>query len=114
GNHKNLGEEVPRRFLEVLAGSNPPASQSGSGRLELAERLVQASNPLLPRVLVNRLWQHHFGEGIVRSPDNLGVLGEPPSHPELLDYLATEFLRRGWSLKALHRLILLSSTYQMA
>jgi hypothetical protein len=114
GNHKNLGDEVPRRFLEVLAGTGQPAPRQGSGRLELAERLVHPSNPLLPRVLVNRLWQHHFGEGIVRSPDSFGALGTPPTHPELLDYLATEFVRRGWSVKELHRLMLLSSTFRMA
>jgi hypothetical protein len=114
GNHKNLGEEVPRRFLEVLAGREQPAPAQGSGRLELARRMLQPSNPLLPRVLVNRLWQHHFGEGIVRSPDNFGVLGERPTHPELLDYLAAEFVRQGWSIKPMHRLMVLSSTYQMS
>jgi hypothetical protein len=69
---------------------------------------------LLPRVMVNRIWQHHFGEGIVRSPDNLGVLGQAPTHPELLDFLAGEFVRRGWSVKEMHRLMVLSSAYRMA
>jgi cytochrome c553 len=114
GNHKNLGEEVPRRFLEAIAGPSQPAPARGSGRLELAQRLVDSSNPLLPRVLVNRLWKHHFGEGLVRSVDNFGVLGEEPSHLELLDYLARELVRRGWSIKSMHRLLVLSSTYQMA
>jgi hypothetical protein len=114
GNHKTLGEEVPRRFLEAIAGADQPAPARGSGRLELARRLVDPSDPLLPRVLVNRLWQHHFGEGIVHSVDNFGVLGERPTHPELLDYLASEFVRQGLSLKRMHRLMVLSSTYQMA
>jgi hypothetical protein len=114
GLHKTLGPEMPRRFLEAIAGDRQPAPKRGSGRLDLARRMVDASNPLLPRVMVNRLWQHHFGEGIVRSPDNFGVLGEPPTHPELLDYLASEFVRRGWSVKQMHRLMVLSSTYRMA
>jgi hypothetical protein len=114
GSHKNLGPEVPRRFLEAIGGGKQPAPAVGSGRLALARRLVDPGNPLPPRVLVNRLWQHHFGEGIVRSPDNFGVLGERPTHPELLDFLAGEFVRRGWSIKKMHRLLLLSSTYQMA
>jgi hypothetical protein len=114
GNHKTLGDQVPRRFLEALAGSAQPAPARGSGRLDLAGRLVDPSDPLLPRVLVNRLWQHHFGEGIVRSVDNFGVLGEKPTHPELLDYLAAEFVRQGWSLKRLHRLLVLSNAYRMA
>jgi len=92
-----------------------PLSASGSGRLELARRLVDpAQNPLLARVLVNRVWQHHFGEGIVRTPDDFGRMGQPPSHPELLDYLAAEFVRGGWSIKSLQRMILLSSTYQQS
>jgi hypothetical protein len=114
GNHKTLGEEVPRRFLEAIAGADQPAPARGSGRLELARRLVDPSDPLLPRVLVNRLWQHHSGESVVRSVDNFGVLGERPTHPELLDYLAAEFVRQGWSLKRMHRLMVLSNTYQMA
>jgi Protein of unknown function (DUF1553) len=109
-----LGDEVPRRFLEALAGPDQAAPAHGSGRLELARRLVAPSDPLPPRVLVNRLWQHHFGEGIVRSVDNFGVLGERPTHPELLDWLAAEFVRQGWSIKKMHRLLVLSSTYRMA
>src|SRR5205807_2177185 len=112
GSHKLLGERVPRRLLEALDGQ--AAKTNGSGRLELAQRIVDPANPLPARVLVNRLWQHHFGEGLVRSVDNFGVLGETPTHPELLDYLATEFVRQSWSIKKMHRLLLLSRTYQMA
>jgi len=114
GNCKNLGEVVPRRFLQAIAGSRQPAPAGGSGRLELARRMLDSSDALLPRVMVNRIWQHHFGEGIVRSVDNFGVLGEAPTHPELLDYLATEFVRQGWSLKKMHRLMVLSSAYRVA
>jgi cytochrome c553 len=114
GNYRTPGERVPRRPPEVLAGTEPLAPGQGSGRLELARRLVDPSNPLLARVLVNRVWQHHFGEGIVRTPDDFGRMGQPPTHPELLDYLAVEFVRGGWSVKALHRLLVLSSAYQMS
>src|SRR5262249_13731030 len=114
GNHKNLGEIVPPRFLEAIAGSKQPAPARGSGRLELAKRMLHPSNALLPRVMVNRIWKHHFGEGIVRTPDDFGLLGQPPTHPELLDCLAAEFVRQGWSVKKMHRLMLLSRTYQMA
>lgn len=114
GNWLTLGPEVPRRFLTVFDNKSQPLSREGSGRLELAERMIAPSDPLLPRVLVNRLWQHHFGEGIVRSPDDFGIMGQPPTHPELLDYLAAEFVRRGWSLKQMHRMMVLSSAYQMS
>ncbi len=114
GSHKTLGEEVPRRFLEVLGGTRHAPPEQGSGRLELARQMVSADNPLLPRVMVNRLWHHHFGAGIVRSPDDFGVMGQPPTHPELLDFLAAEFQREGWSLKQMHRLMVLSSTYRMS
>jgi hypothetical protein len=110
GNYKTLGERVPRRPPEVIADGARPTP----GRLHLARRLVDPSNPLLARVLVNRLWQHHFVEGIVRTPDDFGRMGQPPTHPELLDYLASELVRRGWSLKEMHRLMLLSSSYQMS
>jgi mono/diheme cytochrome c family protein len=112
GNYNTLGERMPRRPPEVIAGSERTIPAPGSGRLELAHRLVAPSNPLLARVLVNRLWQHHFAEGIVRTPDDFGRMGQPPTHPELLDYLASEFVRRGWSIKAMHRLMLLSSSYR--
>ena len=95
GSHKNLGEVVPRRFLTVLGGSDPSAHEGGSGRDELARRMVDpAADPLVPRVLVNRLWQHHFGEGIVRSTDDFGAMGQKPSHPELLDWLAGQAGRK--------------------
>ena len=113
GNPKTPGDEVPRRFLEVLVGQVPSAPRRQRG-LQLADRLTDSANPLTARVMVNRLWQHHFGEGLVRSVDNFGVLGEKPTHPELLDWLAAEFVRQGWSIKKMHRLMLLSRAYQMA
>jgi hypothetical protein len=94
--------------------SPPPDAKSTWRRRGFAEWLVSPENPLTARVMVNRLWQHHFGEGIVRTPSNLGKMGEAPSHPELLDWLAVEFVERGWSLKAMHRLMLTSQAYQMA
>ena len=115
GSHKNLGEVVPRRFLAVLGGSNSSTADQGSGRLELARAMVDpADNPLTARVLVNRLWKHHFGEGIVKTTDDFGAMGRKPSHPELLEWLAAELVSRGWSLKAMHRLMVTSSTYRMA
>jgi len=115
GNHKKLGDVVPRRFLEVFGGQQSQAAKAGSGRLELARRMVDPGlTPIVPRVMVNRVWKQHFGEGIVRSTDDFGVLGQTPTHPELLDFLAGEFVKNGWSLKKLHRQILLSSTYQMS
>ncbi|MFM8580148.1 MAG: DUF1549 domain-containing protein, partial [Planctomycetaceae bacterium] len=113
GSHLNLGAEVPRRFPQVFpraAGDGVPAA--GSGRLELARWLTDPSNPLTARVLVNRVWQWHFGEALVRSPDNFGRLGERPTHPELLDHLALTLQREGWSLKRLHRRMLLSAAWQ--
>jgi hypothetical protein len=114
GNHKTLGDEVPRRFLEALGGTEHAPPEQGSGRLELARQMVSPASPLVPRVIVNRLWHHHFGAGIVRSPDDFGVMGQPPTHPELLDYLAQDLIASGWSLKHLHREMVLSSTYQMS
>jgi hypothetical protein len=114
GDPKNQGELVPRRFLRVLSGENPPAFKKGSGRLELADAIASKDNPLTPRVLVNRLWQHHFGRGIVGTPSNFGQLGERPTHPELLDYLAARFVESGWSMKKVHREIMLSRTYQLS
>jgi mono/diheme cytochrome c family protein len=108
------GETVPRRFLEVLSGPRRPAFTNGSGRLDLAACIANPGNPLTARVIVNRVWQHHFGEGFVPTPDDLGTQSEPPSHPELLDYLATRFMADGWSLKKLHKLIMLSSVYQQS
>ncbi len=113
GNSKTLGEVVPRRFLEAVAGPDQPAPGRGSGRLELARRMVDPTNPLTARVMVNRIWKHHFGEGIVRTTDDFGAMGEPPSHPDLLDWLASRFIAEGWSIKAMHRLMVTSSTYRM-
>lgn len=106
------GREVPRGFLEVLGGGKLPEETSGSGRLELAEWLTRPSNPLTARVMANRIWQHHFGQGLVKTPNDFGARGQPPAHPELLDHLATQFMKSGWSVKAMHRLIMLSATYQ--
>jgi hypothetical protein len=112
GEAENRGEVVPRRFLEVLSGPNRTPFTNGSGRLELAHAIVNPNNPLTPRVMINRIWQHHFGAGFVPTPDDFGMMSEPPSHPELLDYLATRFQSEGWSIKKMHRLLMLSSAYQ--
>jgi len=113
GNPGRPGEAVPRRFIEVLSGGKPEPFQNGSGRLDLARAIASKDNPLTARVIVNRVWTYHFGGlGLVRTPGDFGVKGEAPTHPELLDYLATRFMEEGWSLKKLHRTILLSSTYQ--
>jgi cytochrome c553 len=114
GNHRTPAQAVPRRFLEVLAGSANASSSEGSGRAELAMRLVEPGNPLTARVWVNRVWKHHLGEGIVRSPDDFGRMGQPPTHPQLLDWLASEFIDRQWSTKELHRLILSSQVCQLS
>ncbi len=109
GNHLTLGEEVPRRFPRILAGENqPPLESSRSGRLELAAWLTRPDHPLTARVMVNRLWLWHFGEGLVGSPDNFGGLGDRPVNLDLLDWLARRFVESGWSIKAMHRLIMLS------
>lgn len=113
GNHRTPGELIPRRFLSALEASEPP-SLHGSGRLQLAEQIVDPHNPLTARVYVNRLWHHLFGRGIVPSTDNFGVLGQPPTHPELLDYLAQQLVQEGWSTKRMLRQIVLSRTYQMS
>ena len=114
GNPAKPGKIVPRGFPKSLAGADPPRIQDGSGRRELARWLTRPDNPLTARVMVNRIWQHHFGEGLVRTSTNFGVRGELPSHPELLDYLADRFVSSGWSVKAMHRLIVLSSVYQQS
>jgi len=112
GEAENRGDIVPRQFLGVIAGATRQPFTNGSGRLELAHAIVNKSNPLTPRVMINRIWQHHFGAGFVTTPDDFGTMSEPPSHPELLDYLATRFQDEGWSIKKIHRLIMLSSVYQ--
>jgi hypothetical protein len=112
GDPRREGDAVPRQFLAALSGSERKPFEKGSGRLELAREIASAKNPLTARVIVNRVWQHHFGSGLVRSASNFGIIGEPPSHPQLLDWLASEFVDRGWSIKWLHREIMRSSTYQ--
>ncbi len=114
GNKDNLGEEVPRRFLSVLCDGEPQPFTKGSGRLELARSIAAPENPLTARVWANRVWSLHFGRGIVGTPSNFGQMGERPTHPELLDYLASRLVEQGWSTKALHREILLSDAYGRA
>ena len=114
GNLAKPGEWAPRRFLQIVAGEDAPRFSEGSGRRELAEAIVDPENPLTARVIVNRVWQWHFGEALNRTPSNFGVLGEKPTHPLLLDWLAMRFMKQGWSLKKLHRNILLSATWQMS
>ncbi len=106
------GPVVPRHFLEILSGGKPTSFKQGSGRYELAQAIASTKNPLTARVIVNRVWMHHFGEGFVRTPDDLGTQSEAPTHPELLDYLSSYFMEQGWSLKKLHKLIMLSKVYQ--
>ncbi len=115
GQPDNRGDRVPRRFLQVLShvdGGTP--FTDGSGRLELARAIASPENPLTARVIVNRIWQHHFGTGLVPTPSDFGVRGEPPTHPELLDHLAAEFMADGWSIKRLQRRIMLSATWQQS
>jgi len=115
GNPLRLGDVVPRRTPPVLRGPQPPQiTLAESGRKQLAEWLIDPQHPLTSRVLVNRVWRWHFGRGLVRTTENFGLLGEAPSHPELLDWLARRFVADGWSLKSLHRLILNSSVYQQS
>lgn len=113
GEPDRLGDEVPRRNLEILGGQ-PVEPADGSGRLRLAEWLTQPSNPLTARVMVNRVWQGHFGAGLVRTASDFGSRGEKPSHPELLDHLTNVFLHNGWSIKSLHRMILATRAYRLA
>ncbi|MBC7815847.1 MAG: DUF1553 domain-containing protein, partial [Planctomycetaceae bacterium] len=108
------GVEVPRGFIKVLGGGPLSSETLGSGRLELAQWLTRSDNPLTARVMVNRIWQYHFGQGLVKTPNDFGVRGLPPTHPELLDHLATQFIKSGWSVKGMHRLMLLSATYQQS
>lgn len=111
GNNGRLGNEAPRRFFQVLSAPEAKFTR-GSGRLELAQAIANPSNPLTARVIVNRVWQHHFGFGLVRTPSDFGLRGESPTHPELLDWLAATFVEEGWSLKKLHRRMLLTAAYQ--
>ncbi len=114
GSPSDLGDEAPRGFLSVLSPADAKPFSEGSGRLELARAIADRNNPLTARVFVNRVWQHHFGRGLVGTPSNFGLLGERPTHPELLDYLARRFIESGWSIKGLHREIMLSATYRLA
>jgi hypothetical protein len=111
GNSDNRGPKVSRRFLEHLSGDRKPFVK-GSGRLELAEAIADSNNPLTARVLANRVWAHHFGRGLVATRSDFGLRAQSPSHPLLLDWLATSFMTDGWSIKSLHRKIMLSATYQ--
>jgi cytochrome c553 len=116
GEAQNKGPVVPRHFLSILSPDpkHPAPFRSGSGRLELARAIASPSNPITARVLVNRVWQQHFGTGFVSTPDDLGNQSAPPNNPELLDYLSTRFMEDGWSVKKLQRLVMLSSVYQEA
>jgi hypothetical protein len=114
GNPETPGPKIPRQLLTALVGTPAPAPTRGSGRLKLAQQMLDPANPFPARVMANRIWQHLLGRGIVPTVDNFGVLGQPPTHPELLDYLATQLVREGWSLKQLIRTIMLSRTYQMS
>jgi hypothetical protein len=111
GNRDSQGELAPPHFLSILSPAEPAVFDKGKERLELAQAIANRANPLTARVIVNRIWQHHFGSGLVRSASNFGQLGDRPSHPELLDYLAARFVEQGWSIKKLHREIMLSAVY---
>ena len=112
GNPLTKGDEVPRQFLSTFGSQQP--FKIGSGRLELAQAIIDPRNPLTARVMVNRIWQHHFGRGLVSTLSDFGKQGSPPSHPELLDWLAQRFIDSGWSVKTMHRHIMLSQTYQQS
>lgn len=114
GEPKNTGALVRRGFPLILGGMKVPESETGSGRLQLAHWVSDPKNPLTPRVIANRIWHYHFGKGIVSTTSDFGVRGTPPTHPELLDYLAARFVEDGWSFKRMHKLILMSETYQLS
>ncbi len=114
GNILNQGDDVPRQFLAVLSPSERQPFQVGSGRLELAQDIIDKSNPLTARVIVNRVWAQHFGRGLVSTPSDFGLRAERPSHPELLDWLTSRFVEQGWSLKRLHELIVMSATFRQS
>ncbi len=112
GNPNSLGEKVPRQFLSILSGPKREPFKDGSGRLDLVRQIASKENPLTARVLVNRVWAEHFGRGLVPTPSDFGLRNDPPSHPALLDWLALRFMEDGWSVKKLHRRILLSAAWQ--
>ena len=114
GNPVDRGQLVAPRFPGLLSGDHRKVFQDGHRRLDLARAIIDPANPLTTRFIVNWVWQHHFGRGLVRTPDNFGVRGDPPTHPQLLDYLATTYVANGWSIKRLHRQIMLSSVYQQS
>jgi Protein of unknown function (DUF1553)/Protein of unknown function (DUF1549) len=114
GEPTDLGEEVPRGFIAALGGQALPPNAPSSGRRELADWIASPRNPLTARVMVNRIWQHHFGTGLVGTPNDFGKMGRPPTHPELLDWLAARFVEDGWSIKKLHRRILHSAVWQQS
>ena len=114
GDYNSHGDDAPPSFPAILEKYDTKPNFTGSGRLQFAEWLTRPEHPLTSRVMVNRVWTWHFGEGLVRTPDNFGKMGEKPTHPELLDFLARQFSQKGYSIKSLHRMIMLSSTYQMA
>lgn len=113
GQHNRLGEAVPRQFLQVVNPQRQPFHR-GSGRLEMAQEIVAKTNPLTARVMVNRIWMHHFGTPLVGTPSDFGLRSDPPSHPALLDWLANEFVAESWSIKHLHRLIMTSAVYMQS
>ncbi len=114
GDLKNLGDIAPRGFLQILGGARLPDNSKNSGRLELANWIADKQNPLTARVIVNRIWLHHFGKGLVPTPNDFGIRGLAPTHPELLDYLAAQFIAEGWSFKKMHRRLMLSHAYQLS
>lgn len=114
GDPKRLGDEVSRHFPAILGGQAILDASEFSGRLQLAEWITDPRNPLTARVMVNRIWQYHFGRGIVPTPNDFGVRGQAPTHPELLDYLASQFVKSGWSIKSIHKMILLSHAWQLS
>lgn len=115
GEPTELGDAVPRKFLDVLGGQHLPEDEiDGSGRRQLAEWITDPKNPLTARVMVNRIWQYHFGTGLVKTPSDFGTRGEPPTHPKLLDWLTSRFIEQGWSIKQMHRLVMQSRIYHLA
>ncbi|HEX2750588.1 MAG TPA: DUF1553 domain-containing protein, partial [Verrucomicrobiales bacterium] len=112
GSPAQPGDEVPRRFISFLTNGKEIPFEHGSGRVELADAIVNPRNPLTARVMVNRIWQQHFGTGLVRTASDFGLRADPPTHPELLDWLAARFIESGWSVKAMHRLIVASAVWQ--